>query len=185
MTEDVKERVAQLGITISPLVESDIEALDPILRQHVRDRDTGKIVEKEIANIKRCMRGLPGEDEDRIRKYLVAKTADGRVVGCMAYSSPDGDMVRHFRDIDSTQAAELLNAFVDSGLFRGGGIGKKLFDAVCDVVKAEDKKYLLINSGPRYRGSWGFYDRVCSENRGFITEKYGKDGDANTWIKFL
>lgn len=184
MTEDVKERVAQLGITISPLNESDIEQFDSILRQHVRDRDTGEIIEKEIANIKGYMRGIPDEDEDRIRKYLVARTADGRVVGCMAYSTPDKDMVNHFKDVDPNQSAELLNAFVDSELFRGGGVGKKLFNAICDVVRAGGKKYLLINSGPRYKESWGFYDRV-GENRGFIKEKYGKDGDANTWIKYL
>ena len=185
MAEEIKEKVAQLGITINPLNESDIEQFDSILRQHVRDRDTGEILEKEIANIKGYMRGIPDEGGGRIRKYLVAKTADGEVVGCMAYSTLDKDMVNHFKDVDPNQAAELLNAFVDSELFRGGGVGKKLFDAICDVVRAEGKKYLLINSGPRYKRSWGFYDRMSSKNKGFIKGKYGKGGDANTWIKYL
>ena len=125
------------------------------------------------------MRG--GTDEyGRIRKYIVARDETGKVWGCMAYSTPDPDMVAHFQ-IGSDSATELLNAFVSSEIFRGGGVGKKLFDVICDAAKLEGYKSLVINSGPRYKKSWGFYDKMCEGNSGLIVEKYGKGGDAMTW----
>lgn len=179
-----KEALRSQPIEVGPLREEDIDRLDPILRQHVRNRDTGELIESEVAAIKGYMRG--GVDEyGRTRKYLVARAADGRVLGCMAYSTPDPDMVAHFTDVDSTQAVELLNAFVDSQVFRGGGVGRRLLEGICSAAKSEGKQYLLIHSGPRYKLSWPFYDKMCDEKRGFIIEKYGKDGDAETWLKRL
>ena len=125
------------------------------------------------------------DEYGRTRKYIVARTLDGRLLGCMAYSNPDPDMVKHFPDVESDQSAELLNAFVDNQVFRGGGVGRRLLEAVCQSAKAEGKQYLLINSGPRYRLSWPFYDKMTDENRGFIVGKYGPGGDANTWLKRL
>lgn len=179
-----KEPLNPIEVQISPLISSDIDQLEPILRQHVRDRDTGEILEGEIAEIKGYMQGEADKDEGRTRKYLVAKDLAGRVVGCMAYSTPDRDMLKHF-NTTKEESVELLNAFVANEVFRGGGVGRKLFNAICEQVKREGKKQLLVNSGPRYKASWGFYDKVCDENTGFIKEKYGKNGDANTWIKYL
>lgn len=184
MVDRRKELVSQLHIEVGPLIEADIEQFDHILRQHVIDRHTGEVIEEEIAAIKGYMRG--GKDEyGRTRRYLVAKASDGRVIGCMAYSNPDPDMVKHFTDINPDETDELLNAFVDNKVFRGGGVGRKLLEAVYDAARAERKKYLVIHSGPRYRLSWGFYDKMTDENRGFIIEKYGPGADANTWLKRL
>ncbi len=184
MQRNPKELAQQLHIEVGPLVESDIEKFDPILRQHIKDRKTGEILQGEIASIKGYMRGEKDE-YGRVRKYVVAKSSDGRVIGCMAYSTPDSDMVNHFNDINISQSAELLNAFVDSELFRGGGVGRQLFEGICNSAKQEGNQYLIIHSGPRYKLSWPFYDKMCDENRGFIIEKYGKDGDAYTWLKRL
>lgn len=179
-----RENLNPVQIEIFPLQESDIEAFDPILRQHVRDRRTGVILNGEIEEIKGYMRGEKDEENGRTRKYLVAKDLTGRVVGCMAYSTPDADMIKHFNTTPD-ESAELLNAFVANDVFRGGGVGRQLFNAICDEVRKEGKSKLLINSGPRYKASWGFYDKFCDENMGFIKDKYDKGGDANTWIRYL
>lgn len=179
-----KELASQLQIEVKPLELKDIDQFDAILRQHVRDRNSGEILEAEIAEIKGFMRGACDE-YGRTRKYLVAKSSSGQIIGCMAYSVMDPDMVKHFSGLPSNETAELLNAFVDSEVFRGGGVGRKLFESVCQTAKSEGKKYLAINSGPRYKASWGFYDHMCDENRGMIIEKYGQGGDANSWLKRL
>ena len=177
-----KEQVSELQIEISPLDQKDIEQFDPILSEHVINRMTNLVEEGEIADIKRYMAGA-ADEEGRTRQYLVAKGVDDKVYGCMAISEPDADMKKHFQT--NGNEVELLNAFVSSALFRGGGIGRKLFEAVCDLAKSQGKTALLINSGPRYAKSWGFYDKVTDEDKGFIVEKYGKGGDAKTWIKYL
>jgi predicted N-acetyltransferase YhbS len=179
-----KEFVSNLNIKIGPLDEKDIEKFDQILRQHVRSRDTGEILEDEISEIKGYMRGNK-DDYGRLRKYLVAKSFDDGVIGCMAYSVMDPDMVSHFPDIDQTESVELLNAFVSSEVFRGGGVGGRLFESICNAARLEGKKHLVVHSGPRYKASWGFYDKKADENRGYILEKYGKGGDAMTWVKKL
>ena len=48
---DVKELAGQHTIETSVLVESDIEQLRPILEQHVKDRNTGRVLLDEIAEI--------------------------------------------------------------------------------------------------------------------------------------
>jgi predicted N-acetyltransferase YhbS len=171
-------------IEISELRESDIEQMKPILETHVRDRNTHEVLQDEISEIQSYMRG--GKDDyGRTRKYLVARDETGKVWGCMAYSSPDTDMIKHFRITDPENKAELLNAFVSSDVFRGGGVGKKIFDAICNDAKQSGKDTLVIHSGPRYKLSWGFYDKMCGGNQGMIIEKYGKGGDAMTWEKAL
>lgn len=181
--EKMKIDFADLVIVVEPLREDDIDRLEPILREYVRDRNTSEIVITEIDDIKRYMRG--GEDEERrARKYFVARNDSGKVLGCMAYSRPDKDMLRHF-NTTADESAELLNAFVAPSVSRGKGIGRKLFEVICNAAKKEGKEYLLVNSGPRYRTSWGFYDKMCDESGGFIVGKYGKGGDAKTWRKRL
>lgn len=180
-----KELISDHTIEISELKESDIEQLQPILETHVRNRnEPHEILWDEIAEIKSHMKG--GKDDyGRTRKYLVARDETGKVWGCMAYSTPDPDMIKHFDIADPENKAELLNAFVSSDVFRGGGVGRKLFNAICDDAKQNGKDTLVIHSGPRYKKSWGFYDKMCGGSQGMIIEKYGKGGDAMTWKKVL
>lgn len=178
MTEKV--RLSQIKVKISPLEEKDIEHFDRILESHVWDRKTGKVLRSEIASIKGYMRGEKDE-YGRTRTYLVAKDEPGRLLGCMAYAVPDPDMIEHFKLDDSNNCIELLNAFVSSDIYRGGGVGRKLLEAVCEAGKNEGKKQLLIHSGPRYKESWGFYDKITDEQTDFILNKYGKGRHAKTW----
>lgn len=177
-----KEQLFPLELSIEPLTEADISQLEPILIEHVRDSETGEILQDEINEIKEYMKGAADKD-GRQRTYLVAKDIEGRVVGCMAYAEPDSDMLRHFNTTPD-ESAELLNAFVSSEVYRGGGIGRKLFEAICNTARQAGKGQLLINSGPRYEASWGFYDKVCDESCGFIKGKYN-GFDAKTWRKSL
>lgn len=176
-----KEKILSSQIEIQPLKHDDIELFDPILRAHVRDSETGELIEGEIDAIKKYMQG--GTDEyGRVRKYLVAKdTTSGQVLGCMAYATPDPDMVAHFQLDHVDDSIELLNAFVSPEVFRGGGVGRKLLEAVCLAGENEGKQQLVVHSGPRYEKSWGFYDKMAGENTGFIQNKYGEGRHAKTW----
>lgn len=179
-----KEKPSPIQVEVSPLVEADIDQFDPILEAHVWDRSTGQVIAEEIEAIKGYMRGEQDE-YGRTRTYIVARDQSGKVIGCMAYSVPDPDMVQHFQLDDPSDSIELLNAFVSPEIFRGGGVGRKLFDAICDAGKQEAKRQLLIHSGPRYQDSWGFYDKMTDEQTGFIEDKYGAGRHAKTWKKAL
>ena len=129
----------------------------PILIAHVWNRETHTVVSSEIEAIKGYMQGELDE-YGRNRTYLVAKDQSGKVVGCMAYSSPDPDMVVHFQLENTDEAIELLNAFVSPEIFRGGGVGRKLLESICDRSSAKLKQ-LLIHSGPRYQDSWVLWQK--------------------------
>jgi GNAT superfamily N-acetyltransferase len=173
----------KLTITVRTLVQEDVPWLESILRCHVRDRHSGEVLELEIQQIKGYMQGL-ADNAGRMRYYLVACNPIGQVIGCMAISNPDQEMIDHF-GVGDKCVVELLNAFVSAEHFRGKGVGRALFDAACDYGRACGAHYLLVNSGLRYPDSWGFYDRVCDSDHGFIQDKYGKGRPAKAWKKKL
>ncbi len=177
------KRTEILKVTVEKLVEEDINLLEPILRQHVRDLFTHEVVETEILSIQDYMRGAV-DSAGRVRHYLVAHTENQKAIGCIAISTPDVEMEEHFGR-GATEAAELLNVFVDSSYLGGKGVGKALFDAASAHASNHGLRYLLVNSGPRYRSSWGFYDRICDSSHGFIQNKYGAGRHAKTWKKEL
>jgi hypothetical protein len=168
---------------VRPFQPDDIPALEPILQEHILDLITGEVVEEEVRSVLTYMQGAP-DSLGRIREYQVACYASGQAIACMAISKPDPQMSRHFA-VNETDAVELLNAFVRSDLLRGNGIGRTLFDAACTRGQARNALYLLVNSGPRYKHSWGFYDRVCDTCHGFIEHYYGIARHAKTWKKNL
>ncbi|MCA9381465.1 GNAT family N-acetyltransferase [Candidatus Dojkabacteria bacterium] len=168
----------QPNIIVNALKQEDIPQLYKILEQRVIDQDTGKVFRDEILDIIQNMAGIRDKDNRR-RQYLVARDGD-RILGCMAYSVPDMSMCKHFgfEHPATADAIELLNAFV---LEQEKGVGKKLFEAICQTGRSLGKSYLLVNSGPRYRASWGFYDKMCDESYGLIENKYGEGRHAKTW----
>lgn len=170
--------------TVRMLEEQDIAALDAILREHVRDLHSGAIVDSEIQAIRGYMQGAL-DDTGRGRRYQVVSDDEGRVLGCMALATPEGRMAQHFGVAVAGSAVELLNAFVASSHLHGKGIGRLLFDRMCKMGATEGAAYLLVNSGPRYRRSWGFYDRMCDGSHGFIDDYYGAGRHAKTWLKTL
>jgi len=171
------------SIVVRALERSDIGALEAILRQHVRDLHTHEVVESEVTAIIDCMGAIP-DSNGHIRHYLVACDHTDIPVGCMAVACPDQDMLMHFSTTEN-ESVELLNAFVSKSHFRGEGVGRRLFEAACKYASAHGANYLLVNSGPRYKNSWGFYDRLCDSDHGFIENKYGPGRHAKTWKKNL
>lgn len=178
-------------LLVRPLIQTDIDALAPILRQHIRDLHSGEIVESEVAAVMTYMDGTP-DASDRQRSYLVAcasQQAD-QPLACMAWAAPDALMTQHFAAAGSSQeqllrSVELLNAFVTSTRLGGQGVGRTLLMALCQQAIAAGATQLLVNSGPRYRHSWGFYDHVCDSSHGFIDNYYGPGRHAKTWKKML
>jgi len=162
---------------------SDLPHLDVVLRQHVRDLHTGQLVESEIALIKAYMTG-GADDEGRHRNYLVACDPAGFPLACMGLSRPDARMSAHL-SLNAPDALELLNVFVHRDFMRTKGIGRSLLSAVSEEAKAAGADQLLVNSGPRYLDSWGFYDRMFDAAHGMLIDYYGTGRHAKVWSKAL
>ena len=80
---------------------------------------------------------------------------------------------------------ELLNVFVHRDFMRTKGIGRSLLAAVVEEAKAARAIGLLVNSGPRYLSSWGFYDRIFDADHGMLVDYYGTGRHAKVWSKLL
>lgn len=181
MQEGYKKEHSPISFTIEPLLIEEVDKLKPILETHVRDSKTGEIIQEEVADIRGYMRGNK-DALGRMRKYLVAKDDQGIILGCIGYTEPEPKMISHF-NTTVEESMELVNAFVSVNAYRGGGVGKALFNAACEKANEEGKKQIILNSEPRYKKSWGFYDRFCDESRGFLVDHYGKGRHAKTWKK--
>lgn len=178
-----KEHLPNNAFTVELLTKEDVNKLKPILETHVRDSETGEWIQTEVDEIQTYMRGEK-DKFGRTRKYFVAKDDKRNILGCIGITQPEPAMLSHFSTTPD-ESMELVNAFVSDSVFRGGGVGKELFNAACNFAKMDGKKQIILNSGPRYKKSWGFYDRVCDESKGFLVDHYGKGRHAKTWIKLL
>ncbi|AKZ64485.1 hypothetical protein F506_19115 [Herbaspirillum hiltneri N3] len=165
------------------LCRADIQHLDVVLRQHVRDLHSGQVVESEIAAIKTYMAGA-ADDEGRYRSYLVACDSTNIPIACMGLSRPDSRMSAHVL-LNAPDYLELLNVFVHRDFMRTKGIGRSLLAAVVEEAKAARAIGLLVNSGPRYLSSWGFYDRIFDADHGMLVDYYGTGRHAKVWSKLL
>jgi predicted N-acetyltransferase YhbS len=179
-----QKKISNIHISVNPLVKGDIPQLEPILRQHIKDRYTEDVDEEEVRSIIEYMRGNAEESRGgNARRYLVAKNQEGRVIGCVSCSEPEQDMLEHF-GVSIDEAAEGLNLFVDN-TFSNQNVGTELVENMFNAARTEGKKYVIVNSGPRYMKAWSFHDKMFDERRGFMVGKYGSGGDAMTWIKTL
>jgi ubiquinone/menaquinone biosynthesis C-methylase UbiE/N-acetylglutamate synthase-like GNAT family acetyltransferase len=161
----------------------DVSQIEAILLQHIYSRNTGQIEKEEIENIKKQ---IIGEKDiyNRLRKYFIVKNINDQIVGCMAYTTMDPDMEKHFNYLNHNETKELVNVFVDSN-YQKQGIAKKLFKHICQFLKKEGVKQVVFNSGNRYKENWEYHNKISDKNCGFIKNKYGQNNDANTWIKYL
>lgn len=171
------------ALYVRSLIPRDIAGLEVVLRQHVRDIHTGEVVEEEVRAICRYMAGSL-DAEARLRSYLVICDEHDAPLGCMALAEPEGRMARHFPS-ESPRALELLNAFVHQDAVRMKGLGRTLLDASCADAMAAGAEFLVVNSGPRYRHGWGFYDRTFDQSHGMLPDYYGVGRHAKTWSKKL
>ena len=166
------------NITISQLQFSDILEFEAILQQLIVDIETKTPIKKRVREIVGCMHGQK-DSHGRMRKYLVAKDLDGRVFGCIAHVEPESDLVNFFK-LSKDENIEMLNFFVKKE-YQGNGIGKKLFNEVVDLARKLKKNNMVWHSGPRFKPTWKFYDRLADQS-GFIKGKYNGI-DAGVWRK--
>lgn len=170
-------RTAQ-AIDLRPLTRADLAPLASILRQHVRDLYSGAVVEAEVQAILACMQGQP-DHHGQLRSYLVAADRNGAVLGCMALAAPEPRMREHFGGL-AQDALELLNVFVTRQQ-QGRGVGRQLLNALCEEARLAGAGALIVNSGPRYRTSWGFYDHCFTSSHGMLSDYYGAGRHARCW----
>lgn len=173
--------LCQPAVTVELIEEKDIESLRSILETWIRDRETGKLILEEMAEVFQAMRdSLKGEND---RAYFVAKSPAGEVLGVVGFKPP-GEQMEEF--VKTGHAVELVNAFV-AREHRGRGVGRALVERLEEEARARGHKEIVLNSGPRYKDTgWGFYDRLEGYRRVGIAEKmYGEGGDAVAWRKIL
>lgn len=166
---------------IRPIAQQDIDDLHPVFETWIRDRDTGEILTKEIAELEEEIRS--SIDGDSARKYFVAEDADGKAVGVMGMQSPPYKKIMHFTA--SENPMETINAYVSNDE-RQGGIGRALAKYVESQAIQHGYTELLVNSGPRYKDSgWPFWTKLYGEPVGTAVGFYGPGGDAMIWRKSL
>src|SRR3989344_9378563 len=163
------------NIVITKVFQKDIPKLKIVLQENIPEED-------EVKLILSYLKGLKDRD-GRIRKYFLAKSKTGKILGCMAYAKPDSDLKKYFK-VYSKNSVELLNCFV-SKKYQGYGVGTNLFLKICDEIKKQNVEKLLVQSGPWYKTSWKFYDKVFDKCIGNFIGKYDGIADAKVWMKFL
>lgn len=158
-------------LLVREVQESDVDQLQAVLEQGVVDKDTGQPIGEEIADILGLVadsaRGEGG------RSYMVATIGD-KVVGLIGVKEPDEVMRAQARTIEVKEA---VNLFVGRES-RGSDAGRALVEAAATASHASE---LIVNSGPRYEESWGFYDRVFGDRVGLLRGYYGEGRDAPVW----
>lgn len=168
-------------ITTRKLRVPDIIKLESVLREHIRHAESGEVIESEVSRILQCMDGK-ADMHERTLSFLVA-TDHKNVLGCVAYATPTKQTRDHF-GVSNSDAVELLHLFVSSKVSSGLGVGRALVMALCAHARLQGKRVVVVVSGPRYRNSWGFYDKTFDRRAGDLTLSY-PDGvaKAQTWIK--
>ena len=76
-------------------------------------------------------------------------------------------------NLPKDQTGEIVNMFVSSSAYHGGGIGKQLFNTACHALKKENKVYTVLDCGIRYKENWSFFEHVGCVSCGIIPNKYG------------
>lgn len=165
----------KIELLIRGVQEGDVEQLQGVLEQGVVDKETGEPIRDEISDIL----GLVADSArgEGSRRYMVATIGD-KVVGLIGVKEPDEVMSAQAR---TPAAKEVVNLFVGSES-RGSDAGRALVEAAARVSHAPE---LVVNSGPRYEASWGFYDKVFGNRIGLLRDYYGEGRDAPVWSLIL
>lgn len=156
----------------------DGEKIRPILETWVRDRDTGEVQSGEIKGIMSAVeKAATGEGD---KKYLVAQTAGGQVLGLVGYTNPSEEMLTYST---TERPTEMINLFV-AKTERRQGVGSFLLQSLQRQAAEQGFTELVVNSGPRYEPAHDFYD-IKLERVGMIPGLYGPGGDAPVWRQEL
>lgn len=167
-------------VTIRHASSRDCEALEPILKVWLKDRDTGEDIPEEVSGVLAKIKESVSTDTGA---YYIVAEIDNEVIGVMGFQSASGPMLPHTL---TDNPAELINAYVHPEKRKGSGVGRSLLLRIEEEVHHKGFKEIVINSGPRYKDTaWGFYTHMYGEPVGIIKELYGKGGDALVWRKVL
>jgi len=167
--EPIEQNPPVSEIFIQPLHPSEIEAASLILQQHIKD--PGGIAWDEIHAIEQYMKGKTDEN-GRKRFYLTAHDSAGQILGIIGYCSSPSKIIS-LCNLPKDQTGEIVNMFVSSSAYHGGGIGKKLFNTACHALKNENKIYAVLDCGIRYKENWNFFEHIGCTSCGIIPNKYG------------
>ncbi|KKR63108.1 hypothetical protein A2210_02745 [Candidatus Woesebacteria bacterium RIFOXYA1_FULL_40_18] len=160
----------------------DLDSLRPILSTWIKDRDTGETLPGEVEEDLEIMGDSAQGKNDR--KYFVAEDVEGKVIGVIGFKNPDPRMLKYCQ---TSNPAELVNAYVSADQRAGKGAGKALVAKLEAEAIKEGRTEIVLNSGPRYKETgWGFYDKLPGYQRVRIAVGYyGEGGDAPVWRKEL
>jgi ribosomal protein S18 acetylase RimI-like enzyme len=167
--------------TVRQLRAADLIPVERILSLWVRESPSSPPLATEIDGYLALMSSSLAENTGY--RYLVA-TAEEFVVGVVGMRPPCREMHPF---VMTDRPVEMINAYVETRLRQGRGVGTALVRELERLARACGYREMVLNSGPRYRGSgWKFFDRLKDyERRGAVMDLYGPGGHAPVWGKLL
>lgn len=168
------------GIT-RPLKEEDLPFVKEVLEMWLRSMFTREIIPEEVEADMGFLKGsLNGSNE---RKYWVAQTEDGKVIGVMGLTKPKEELMP-FKQTE--RPIELVNAYVDKDYRKGRGVGTALLNTLQNFARESGYTEILLESGPRY-GKTGhpFYDKREFTRVGILENFYGRGFHSQVFRKPL
>lgn len=180
MTPDQKQffEPEPKSFVVRDLEERDISNIIPILQTWIRDSETHEVIAEEIFEVLSYMKESMQIHE---RFYVVADTS-GKVIGVGGVVTPDETMKTFTQ---TSNPCELKNMYVAEGQ-RGRGVGRAIIEKLIQEAQSQGFTEMVLNSGPRFAHSWGFYDSLEGFKRvGMAENYYGEGVSAPVWIRKL
>lgn len=166
--------------TIRPFLEVDLQQVMRILLEGVVDPDTNEPIRYEIEEILSTMK--KSLYVNSTREYLVATDISNKVVGVIGRQLPDERMLEFKKTVNP---GEMINVFISKDVPEQG-VGRAMVTEFEKKSKEKGFTELLVNSDPRYKKYWPFYDGLPGwEKAGIAMGYYGEGRDAPVWRKNL
>jgi ribosomal protein S18 acetylase RimI-like enzyme len=177
----IQEKSDKFDGIVRSLAEGDLAEIKPILETWIKDKITGSPLPDEVAETLKNMQESLSGNNDRV--YLVAEE-DSAIVGVIGFKNPDRIMIAFAQ---TSNPAELINAYVRVDERGGRGVGRALVDFLEEEAIRQGFTEIILNSGPRFKDTgWGFYDKLPNYNRvGMAENYYGQGADAPVWSRML
>lgn len=166
----------ELEFSVRKLEVRDIRKIQAILEAWIKDE--GEVQQHEVESIMLNM--ASSKLGYNSRRYLVAETSKGEVIGTVGYKDPDSRM-QHYAS--TPKPLEIINAFVHPD-YVGKGAGSALFNEVETIAQRKRYTEVFMNSGSRYSDSaWPFYVHRYGEPSAYIPDMYGPEEGAPVWSR--
>lgn len=167
-------------LRIRCLRNADLPAVQELLEDWIREPASREVLGDEVvtvmAEMKEALESSPSS------RFWVAADAESSVIGTIGLRPPSQEMLTFSQ---GHRPGELVHAFIKKGS-QERGTGTLLVNNLEAVAKRTGYDEVLVNSGPRYADSWGFYDQLKGfERRGTAKDFYGQGQHARVWGKLL